>query len=102
MTRAAVIQIDQAPADIESTKRFLTDLGVRHVQSSHVRAFGRGEELLSQSGSAMRIERMVLAMRYKHWNQDFAIAATCVSTIPLILSWVRQYLRFWLFLPRRG
>jgi len=48
VTRAAVIQIDQTPAEIESTKRFLTDLGVRHVRSSHVRAFGRGEELRAQ------------------------------------------------------
>lgn len=48
VTRAAVIEIDQAPTDIENTKRFLTDLGVQHVRSSHVRAFGRGEELLSQ------------------------------------------------------
>ncbi len=47
-TRAAVIQIDQTSPEIESTKRFLTDLGVRHVRSSYVRAFGRGEELRSQ------------------------------------------------------
>jgi MoaA/NifB/PqqE/SkfB family radical SAM enzyme len=47
-TRAAVIRIDQEPADIESTKRFLTGLGVPHVRESRVRAFGRGEEVLSQ------------------------------------------------------
>jgi MoaA/NifB/PqqE/SkfB family radical SAM enzyme len=49
VTRAAVIQIDQQPAEIESTKRFLTDLGVRHIRDSRVRAFGRGEAVLSQS-----------------------------------------------------
>ncbi|MFD9338310.1 radical SAM protein, partial [Streptomyces sp. NPDC060028] len=48
VTRAAVIQIDQVPSDIENTKRFLTDLGVRHVRSSYVRAFGRGEDLGSR------------------------------------------------------
>jgi len=32
VTRAAVIQIDQETAEIESTKRFLTDLGVRHIR----------------------------------------------------------------------
>ena len=48
VTRAAVIQIDQTPAEIENTKRFLTELGVRHVRDSHIRAFGRGEEVLSQ------------------------------------------------------
>ena len=47
-TRAAVIQIDQEPAEIESTKRFLTGLGVPHVRESRVRAFGRGEEILSE------------------------------------------------------
>ena len=48
VTRAAVIQVDQRPAEIETTKRFLTDLGVRHVRDSRVRAFGRGEEVLSR------------------------------------------------------
>ncbi|HEU4347928.1 MAG TPA: radical SAM protein [Actinoplanes sp.] len=45
VTRAAVIRIDQEPAEVERTKRFLTDLGVRHVRDSGVRAFGRGEEI---------------------------------------------------------
>jgi MoaA/NifB/PqqE/SkfB family radical SAM enzyme len=48
VTRAAVIQIDQTPAEVQSTKRFLTDLGVQQVRDSRVRAFGRGENLLSQ------------------------------------------------------
>ena len=48
VTRAAVIQIDQAPGEVETTKRFLTDLGVQHVRSSYVRAFGRGEEVRSE------------------------------------------------------
>jgi MoaA/NifB/PqqE/SkfB family radical SAM enzyme len=48
VTRAAVIQIDQQPAEIERTTRYVTDLGVRHVRHSRVRAFGRGEEVLSQ------------------------------------------------------
>jgi MoaA/NifB/PqqE/SkfB family radical SAM enzyme len=46
VTRAAVIQIDQTSAEVERTKRFLADLGVRHVRSSYVRSFGRGEELV--------------------------------------------------------
>jgi MoaA/NifB/PqqE/SkfB family radical SAM enzyme len=49
VTRAAVIVIDQEPADVQRTKRFLSDLGVRHVRDSPVREFGRGEEVLSQS-----------------------------------------------------
>jgi len=48
VTRAAVIQIDQETAEIESTKRFLADLGVRHIRGSRVRAFGRGEDVMSQ------------------------------------------------------
>lgn len=48
VTRAAVIQIDQTSAEIQTTKRFLTDLGVRHIRDSRVRAFGRGEDVLSQ------------------------------------------------------
>jgi MoaA/NifB/PqqE/SkfB family radical SAM enzyme len=46
VTRAAVIEIDQEPAEIDRTTRFLTDLGVRHVRASRVRAFGRGAELV--------------------------------------------------------
>jgi MoaA/NifB/PqqE/SkfB family radical SAM enzyme len=48
VTRAAVIQIDQTSAEVLTTKRFLTDLGVRHIRDSRVRAFGRGEDVLSQ------------------------------------------------------
>jgi MoaA/NifB/PqqE/SkfB family radical SAM enzyme len=48
VTRAAVIQIDQTAAEIQTTKRFLTNLGVQHVRDSQVRAFGRGENVLSQ------------------------------------------------------
>lgn len=48
VTRAAVIQIDQTPSEIQTTKRFLSDLGVRHIRDSRVRAFGRGENVLSQ------------------------------------------------------
>lgn len=47
-TRAAVIVIDQEPADVERTKRFLAELGVGHVRASEVREFGRGEEILSR------------------------------------------------------
>lgn len=47
-TRAATIVIDQDLAKVKRTKRFLAELGVRHVRSSEVREFGRGEEILSR------------------------------------------------------
>jgi len=47
-TRAAIIVIDQDKAAVDRTTLFLRDLGVRHVRSSVVREFGRGEEILLQ------------------------------------------------------
>lgn len=45
-TRAAVIQIDQAPGLEERTTAFLHRLGVTVIRVSKVSAFGRGEDLL--------------------------------------------------------
>jgi MoaA/NifB/PqqE/SkfB family radical SAM enzyme len=47
-TRAGIIVIDQEKKDVERTKQFLRDLGVRHYRESEVRQFGRGEEILSR------------------------------------------------------
>ena len=47
-TRAGVIVIDQVPATVERTQRFLRDIGVHHVRTSSVREFGRGEEVLGR------------------------------------------------------
>ena len=47
-TRAAIIVINQEQAVIDRTRLFLQDLGVRHVRTSAVREFGRGEEILLQ------------------------------------------------------
>jgi hypothetical protein len=43
-----LIVMNQDKAAVERTKRFLRDLGVRHVRASEVREFGRGEEILGQ------------------------------------------------------
>lgn len=48
-TRAAIILIDQDPATVGRTKRFLSDLGVGHVNYGEVRQFGRGERLLART-----------------------------------------------------
>ena len=45
-TRAAVIQINQAPGLEERTSAFLHRLGVTVIRVSKVSAFGRGEDLL--------------------------------------------------------
>jgi MoaA/NifB/PqqE/SkfB family radical SAM enzyme len=47
-TRAAIIVVNQDPAGVERTKRFLWDLGVPYIRHSETREFGRGEAILSQ------------------------------------------------------
>jgi MoaA/NifB/PqqE/SkfB family radical SAM enzyme len=47
-TRAGIIAINQSKGSIERTRKFLVDLGVKHVGVSGTRAFGRGEKVLSQ------------------------------------------------------
>lgn len=48
-TRAATIVMDQDKASVGRTKRFLRDLGVKHVNHGETREFGRGEEVLGES-----------------------------------------------------
>jgi MoaA/NifB/PqqE/SkfB family radical SAM enzyme len=47
-TRAATIEINQNPAQVKRTTRFLSKLGVTHVRSAEVREFGRGEDILAR------------------------------------------------------
>jgi MoaA/NifB/PqqE/SkfB family radical SAM enzyme len=47
-TRAAIIVVNQDDAAVQRTRQFLHGLGVRHVRTSGVREFGRGETLLRQ------------------------------------------------------
>jgi MoaA/NifB/PqqE/SkfB family radical SAM enzyme len=48
-TRAAIIHVDQDDTEVERTRAFLQRLGVRHVRSSGVREFGRGEAVVGQT-----------------------------------------------------
>ncbi len=47
-TRAGIIAIDQDKAALGRTKHFLRDLGVQHMRSSELRAFGRGEKVAAK------------------------------------------------------
>jgi len=47
-TRSATIEINQNPAQVKRTLRFLSELGVKHVRSAEVREFGRGEDILAR------------------------------------------------------
>jgi MoaA/NifB/PqqE/SkfB family radical SAM enzyme len=47
-TRTATIEINQNPAQVKRTTRFLSKLGVTHVRSAEVREFGRGEDILAR------------------------------------------------------
>lgn len=48
-TRAAIIIIDQNAASVERTKRFLKQLGVRHIRAASTREFGRGQQIVARS-----------------------------------------------------
>ncbi|OCI98370.1 hypothetical protein A6U85_32300 [Agrobacterium sp. 13-626] len=47
-TRAGIIAINQSKVSLERTREFLIELGVTRVGVSALRAFGRGEDILSQ------------------------------------------------------
>lgn len=66
-TRAGIIAIHQSEQSIRNTRQFLVDLGVTQVGVSPIRAFGRGEAVLSQ-------QAQLTDLCGNCWNEKLCVA----------------------------